>query len=175
MHILPTQVDDKSGVDQRDRLGEVKKMNLNDLKQEITRIIQAEEENTIKSIKQVLTKEFPSNTRFLLFDLETDGEYLSVTVHSAISVSNIHNYPEPGIAGVDLTGDLGLDELELDEEEVDELEDELIDFGRKYYVEWLVKCFGKASGGSYPLPCVARLEGDFLHLQKGKWIEPGEI
>ncbi|MFC4075234.1 hypothetical protein [Salinithrix halophila] len=153
----------------------MKEMNLDDLKQEVTQIIQTEEENTIKGIKQVLAKEYPSDTRFLLFDLETDGEYLSITVHSAISVSNIHNYPEPGIAGVDLTGDLGLDELDLDEEDVDELEDELIEFGRKYYVEWLAKCFDKAGGGSYPLPCVARLEDDFYHLQKGQWIEPEEI
>ncbi|MDR6224017.1 hypothetical protein [Desmospora profundinema] len=123
----------------------------------------------------MLSTEFPSDTRFLLFDFETDGEFLSVTVHSAISVSNLHDFPEPGIAGVDLMENLEVDDLGLDEDDVVELEDELIEFGREYYVEWLAKCFDKGGGDNYHLPCVAYLDGGYYHLQKKQWIEPEDI
>ncbi|BCU81735.1 hypothetical protein JIR001_15180 [Polycladomyces abyssicola] len=73
----------------------------------------------------------------------------------AYSVESIsHPYPHPlHIISVDLTQYIDFDELQLDEEEDEdtELEDELIEFGRNYFVKWFASIH--SFSGCPPLLC----------------------
>ncbi|MBN2909727.1 hypothetical protein JQC72_09340 [Polycladomyces sp. WAk] len=144
------------------------------LREKVIESIHEKKEKTLVGIKEVLAKNHPEKTNVLLFDTELDGEFLAVVAYSAESVSHPHPHPTHVIS-VDLTQYIDFDELPLDEEEDEdtELEDELIEFGRNYFVKWFAKCFEEAGGKNYPLPCMIR-DADrdrYYHLQENRWLD----
>jgi hypothetical protein len=156
----------------------VNKLNGQLLREKVMESIHEKKEKTLIGIKEVLEKNHPEKTNCLLFDTELDSEFLAVVAYSAESISHPYSHPLH-IISVDLTQYIDFDELQLDEEEDEdtELEDELIEFGRNYFVIWFAKCFEEAGGKNYPLPCIIRdADSDrYYHLQEDRWLNNGKF